>query len=124
MSELLDRALDHAGDAVIVIDRDGLVRAWNAKSEELFGWTAEQALGQDLAFMIPERLREMHDKGFHAAMASGHLASDGRPRRTKALRPDGESVYVVMTFAVVTDDSGAAIGSVAVAREHVREQKA
>ncbi|WP_409482988.1 PAS domain S-box protein [Arsenicicoccus dermatophilus] len=121
-SPLLARALEAAGDAVIVIDRDGLVRAWNPASERLFGHRAADMIGQDVAAMIPERLRPLHDRGFAAAMAAGRLASDGAPRRTKAIRPDGSSVYVVMTFAVVTDETGAAIGSVAVAREWLRDE--
>lgn len=121
--ELLARALDQAGDAVIVIDRDGLVRGWNAKAEELFGHRGADVLGRDVSVMIPERLREMHDVAFTAAMERGALASDGAPRRTKAVRADGSSVYCVMTFAVVTDEHARAIGSVAMAREWVREDR-
>lgn len=122
MSELLERALPCAGDAVIVIDREGLVRGWNQKCQELFGHRAEDVIGKDLYFMIPERLRPAHDKAFGIAMEQGHLSSDGRARRTKALKADGTNVYVTMTFAVVTSEAGEAIGSVAVAREWVREQ--
>ena len=59
---------------------------------------------------------------FFAAMESGHLASDGRARRTKSLTASGGTVYITMTFAVVQDDAGETIGSVAVAREWVREE--
>lgn len=114
-------ALDQAGDAIIVIDTDGIVREWNQHSVRLFGFTRNQAVGQNVSFMIPERLRAPHDAGFGAAMAADHLASDGAARRTKALTADGGTVYVTMTFAVITDDHGRAIGSVAVAREWVRE---
>lgn len=120
-AELLSRTVDQAGDAIVVIDREGLVRAWNRKAEELFGHKGADMLGEPLTAMIPERLRAPHDKGFKAAMDSGHLASDGRARRTKALRPDSSTVYVTMTFAVVTDAEGQALGSVAVAREWVRD---
>lgn len=41
------RALADAGDAVIVIDRQGIIRVWNGKAVELFGWTPEQAIGQE-----------------------------------------------------------------------------
>ncbi|MFT3876042.1 MAG: PAS domain-containing protein [Propioniciclava sp.] len=116
-------ALDCAGDAVIVIDREGIIRVWNSAAQRLFGWTAEQTIGQDVKIMIPERLRSSHDRGFFAAMASGHLHSDGRPRHTKAAGPGGETIYVTMSFAVVSDAAGAAIGSVAMAREWIREPR-
>lgn len=122
--DMLLRALNQAGDAIIVIDRDGLVCGWNEHSEKLFGHQVDDVMGKSLDFMIPERLRQAHDKGFGAAMDSGHLASDGKARRTKAVKPDGSNVFVEMTFAVISDDEGTAIGSVAVAREWVREPKA
>ncbi|MEL4359336.1 MULTISPECIES: PAS domain S-box protein [unclassified Luteococcus] len=122
--DMLLRALDQAGDAIIVIDREGLIRGWNQHAEKLFGHRTDDVLGQNVELMIPERLRSAHDQGFGAAMDSGHLASDGKARRTKAVRPDGSKVFVEMTFAVINDDSGAAIGSVAVAREWVREPSA
>lgn len=115
-------AWDHANDALIAIDTDGIIRAWNHFAEKLFGWSAEDVIGQDVKIMIPERLRAAHDRGFFAAMEAGHLASDGRARRTKSLTKSGENVYVTMTFAVISDAAGAATGAVAVAREWVREE--
>lgn len=115
-------AFDHANDALIAIDTSGTIRAWNRFAETLFGWKAEEVVGQDVKVMIPERLRSAHDRGFFAAMEAGHLASDGRARRTKSLTASGGTVYITMTFAVVQDDAGETIGSVAVAREWVREE--
>lgn len=115
-------ALDHAGDAIIAIDRTGTIRVWNQHAERLFGWTPAQAIGQDVKIMIPERLRAAHDHGFFTAMACHHLASDGHARRTKGLTASGGTVYVTMTFAVITGPDGTAIGSVAVAREWDRDE--
>jgi PAS domain S-box-containing protein len=42
---------------------------------------------------------------------------------TRALTKDGESIYVEMSFAVVTDDSAQAIGSVAVARDATQRRQ-
>lgn len=109
-------ALDSATDAIIVIDSAGLVRAWNRACVDLFGWSQEFAIGRDVDFMIPPRLREGHHRGFTSAMERGGLASDGSARRTKSLREDGGSVYIDMTFAALRDDRGEMIGAVAVAR--------
>ena len=121
--DLASAGLRQAGDAIIVIDRQGIIREWNSKCAELFGYTAEEALGHDVKLLIPERLRDAHDEAFHKAMEQGHLSSDGHPRRTKAITASGEPVYVVMTFAVINEDgthATPALGSVAVARRHVR----
>lgn len=109
-------ALDSATDAIIVIDTDGLVLAWNRACVELFGFTKEYAIGRDVDFMIPPKLRDAHHKGFSSAMQRGALASDGSARRTKSLTADGDSVYIDMTFAMLLDDDGTPRGSVAVAR--------
>ena len=122
LQNLKAAALDHAGDAIIVIDRDGIIRVWNSHAERLFLWTAEQVIGHDVKIMIPERLQGSHDRGFFRAMATGHLASDGRARHTRAVGPQGEKIYVTMTFAVVPGADGSAIGSVAVAREWERDE--
>ncbi|WP_217634070.1 PAS domain-containing protein [Raineyella antarctica] len=114
-------ALDQAGDAIIAIDHAGTITLWNQKCTELFGFTAEQAIGEPVEIIIPENLRTAHEHGFGAAMESGHLASDGRARRTKGITADGGKVYVTMTFAVINDAEGTAIGAVAVAREYVKE---
>lgn len=114
--EVAGWALDSATDAIIVIDGEGLVRAWNRACVDLFGFTKEYAVGRDVDFMIPPRLRDGHHRGFTSAMERGALASDGAARRTKSLRADGGTVYIDMTFAMLHDDRGTAIGAVAVAR--------
>ena len=117
MQNLDAAALEHAGDAIIVIDPQGIILRWNAKATELFGWTADHAIGSSVHLLIPERLREMNDTACTAAIERGSLASDGRARRTKALTADGGKVYVEMTFALLIDDeTGHASGAIAVAR--------
>lgn len=120
-SRLAAAALEHAGDAIIAIDPQHTITLWNRHATTLFGFTAEQAIGQSVDIIIPENLREAHHRAADAAMERGRLASDGKARRTKALTADGGKTYVTMTFAMIKDDAGKTIGSVAVAREYVKE---
>jgi PAS domain S-box-containing protein len=56
--------IDTAHDAVITIDDSGLILSWNRAAESMFGWSAEEALGNSLADMIiPEGYREKHIAG-------------------------------------------------------------
>jgi PAS domain S-box-containing protein len=82
----------------------------------VFGFSAEEALGQNLDLIIPERLREAHWRGFDQAMATGHLRLGGEPTVTRGVHKSGARLYVEMTFALVSDNQGKSIGSVAVAR--------
>lgn len=103
-------------DAIIYIDTEGVVRAWNAAAEALFGFAADQIIGQNLDLIIPERLREAHWAGFNRAIAAGATRHGRRAMLTRACDSAGAAVYVEMSFAVVTDSGGQAIGAVAVAR--------
>ena len=58
-------------DALIHADAEGVIRAWNAGAEALFGFSAAEALGASLDLIIPERLREPHWVAYRRAMACG-----------------------------------------------------
>ena len=72
-------------DALIFADKGGLIRAWNAGAEAVFGFSAAEAIGQSLDLIIPERLRAAHWLGFHRAMARG-TTSHGAEVRPRAAR--------------------------------------
>ena len=116
-SELEARILDDVADALIYSDRSGTILRWNGASTALFGFAANEALGQNLDLIIPEHLRPAHWKGFEAAIASGAMKLAGRPTLTRALHKSGRKLYIEMTFALVRDTSGTMQGSVAMARD-------
>ena len=66
------QVVEALGDAVVICDRDGVIRFWNAAAERLFGFTRSDALGKSLDLIIPERLRERHWAGFTRTMATCH----------------------------------------------------
>ena len=126
-SPLAERVLACMMEAVIHADRQGLIELWNPAAETMFGFSTTEAIGQSLDIIIPERLREAHWRGFHAAIASGRTRLNGRPTVTRALHKSGATLYVEMSFAMVCAATGDVIGSVAVARdatERVQREKA
>jgi len=126
-SPLAERVLACMMEAVIHADRQGLIALWNPAAETMFGFSTAEAIGQSLDIIIPERLREAHWRGFNAAIASGQTRLHGRPTMTRALHKSGATLYVEMSFALVSDQAGEVIGSVAVARdvtERVQREKA
>ncbi|MBR0718366.1 PAS domain S-box protein [Bradyrhizobium liaoningense] len=116
-SQLDARILDDVADALIYSDRSGTIRRWNRASSALFGFTADDALGQNLDMIVPEHLRAAHWKGFEAALASGTMKLAGKPTLTRALHKSGTKLYIEMTFALVRDAEGQVQGSVAMARD-------
>jgi PAS domain S-box-containing protein len=117
-SQLAERILDQVADAVIYANRSGAIVRWNRASAALFGFSAEEALGQSLDLIIPEHLRAAHWRGFESATTKGVMKLQGRPTLTRALHKSGRKLYVEMTFAIVNDaDVGGVLGSVAMARD-------
>jgi PAS domain S-box-containing protein len=122
-----DLILEQAAEAVVYANQQGVIERWNAAAVAMFGYTAAEAIGQSLDLMIPEHLRKAHWRGFDAAMASGKTRLGGRPTLTRGLHKSGQKLYVEMSFAMVADAAGSAVGSVAVARdvtERVEREKA
>lgn len=117
-SPLAERILDDAADAVIYADRSGAIIRWNPAAAALFGFSPDEALGQSLDLIIPERLRAAHWRGYEAAMTKGTMKLQGRPTLTRASHKSGRKLYVEMTFAIVRGGAtGEVLGSVAVARD-------
>lgn len=105
-------------EAVVYADRDGLIRAWNEGATAIFGFTEDEALGNSLDLIIPERLREAHWRGYHAAIERGATTGGRKARLTRGIHRDpARRLYVEMSFAVVTDPAGSVHGAVAVARD-------
>jgi PAS domain S-box-containing protein len=108
--------VEQTAEAVIYADAEGIIRVWNHASEEMFGFSQAEAIGQSLDIIIPERLREPHWRGFHAAIAAGATKHGGKPTRTKALNKAGESIFAEVSFGVIVDPVSGQRGSFAVAR--------
>ena len=77
---------------------------------------AEAALDQSLELIIPEHLRPRSLGGLPSGLQTGRTRGAGRPTLTKALTASGETIYVEMTFAVISDSEGRLSRLVAVAR--------
>ena len=121
---LAERIVDCAADALIAVDAHGTITHWNRACEALFGYSRNEAIGASVDLIIPERLRPAHWAGFRRAIDSGCTRLPARATLTRALHRDGRAVYVEMSFAVISDAHGRALGSVAVARAGEPPQRA
>lgn len=104
-------------DAVIVSDRQGVIRIWNRAAEELFGFAAAEAIGQSLDIIIPERFREAHWNAFDQAVVNGRTRLGSQVRTTRSMHKQGHKLYVDLSFGLVTDEAGSVVGATAVARD-------
>ena len=97
-SWLCHQIVTEAHDAIILADREGIIRLWNKGAETMFGFSPAEALGQSLHLIIPESLRERHDKGYHKVMESGHSKYSTELLAVPALKKDGSRISVEFTM--------------------------
>jgi len=117
MNNLAEWIVEQTSDALIYADSEGNIQRWNLAASKLFGFSANEAMGESLDIIIPKHLREAHWRGFNAAIASGKLKLSGTPTLTRALHKEGHKLYVEMTFALVVNDNDEVVGSVSMARD-------
>ena len=116
--EALARLLiEQAEDGLIFADSEGIIRAWSAGAERIFGFTRDEALGQNLDIIVPERFREAHWRGFDHALAIGATKYAGQLLPTRSVRKDGTTIYIELSFAMIRDDTQAIVGVLAGARD-------
>jgi PAS domain S-box-containing protein len=106
-----------AADAMLVCDRVGTITFWNTAAEDLFGWSAAEAVGRPLDLLIPERFRERHWTGWHATVERGSSAYTERLLEVPALRRDGSTISIAASMTLLFDRRGAVEGIAAVIRE-------
>ena len=104
-------------EAVILADLKGIIVVWNRGAETLFGFSADDAIGQSVDLVVPEKMRAAHWEGFNKAVAHGDTLSAKGSRITRALQKSGEPLYVDMSFAMVRNAAGELTGSIAIARD-------
>lgn len=119
MDDQLYRAIvDGSPDAMILGDREGQIRLWNAGATAIFGYTAEEAIGKSMDLIIPERLRARHWEGYDRTMATGvSRYGKGDLLAVPAITKDGRTISIEFTIQMLRDAAGAIVGPVAVIRD-------
>nr|WP_255723019.1 ATP-binding protein [Thalassobius sp. Cn5-15] len=87
-------------DAVIVCDADGVIEEFNAAATETFGFSHQEAVGQNVAtLLVPPEHRDAHNRGMHRVSHGGgfHMVGKGRVRM-EAMRADGSHFPIEMAL--------------------------
>lgn len=114
---LCQRIVEDTSDAIIFADREGVIRLWNSGAEVMFGYTAEEMVGQSMDPFIPERQRERHWEGWHRVMQTGVTKYGRELLAVPAIRKDGARISLEFSILLVRDEAGEMLGAVAIMRE-------
>lgn len=109
--------VNQSPDAIVFSDIQGVIRVWNPAATRVFGFTEDEAVGQNLDIIIPERFREAHWKGFERAISNRKTKYSGQALATRSVHSDGTPIYVELSFSVVVDNKGEVLGALAHARD-------
>lgn len=114
---LCRQIVDGIQDAVIFSDPNGLIRLWNSGAESIFGYSAQEALGQSLDLIIPEKLRAGHWEGYRKVMSTGSTRYGRELLAVPAMRKDGTRISIEFSIFLLRSLSGEVLGSAAVIRD-------
>jgi PAS domain S-box-containing protein len=114
---LCRKIVENSPMAILFADREGKIRLWNAGAETVFGYTAQEALGQSLDLIVPERQRARHWEGWVKVMATGVTKYGRDPLAVPAVRKDGARISIEFNVVLVRTDSGELAGVAAMVQD-------
>jgi PAS domain S-box-containing protein/putative nucleotidyltransferase with HDIG domain len=118
--QFLAALVSSSDDAIIGKTTDGVVVSWNAAAERLYGYTAAEMLGCDIAVLFPLWMLDEHDD-LLACARRGETVHD---LHTERLHKDGRRIEMSITVSPVIGPDGAVVGVATVARALTKDVQA
>ena len=118
-NQQLATLVDSSGDAIVGLDLDRRVTAWNRGAERLYGYSAEEMIGAPISMLIPPELED-ETRTLGDRLKRGEQISHFETIR---LRKDGSKVIISLTLSPIRDGEGRIVGTAAVGGD-ITEQKA
>lgn len=101
---MLQSIIESAGDAIVTADSQGRILSWNPAAEHVFGHTADEAVGEDLTLIIPERYHADHHAGLGRVVGTGETRIIGQTVEIAGLHKDGTEIPIELSLATWTAD--------------------
>lgn len=114
---LCQRIVEDSPIAILFADRDGKIRLWNGGAETMFGYPAQEALGQSLDLIVPERQRARHWEGWEKVMATGVTKYGRDALAVPALKKDGSRISIEFNIVLLRAPSGELLGAAALIQD-------
>ena len=117
MNRLLNQMVNNAPEAMLISDREGIIRFWNSGAEQVFGHTAAEAVEQALDLIIPENLRSRHWEGYDRVMVSGETKYKSGLLSLPGIRKDVSRVSLEFSMVLLHDEAGNMEGCASIMRD-------
>jgi PAS domain S-box-containing protein len=107
------------GDAVLSKDLFGIVTTWNPAAERIYGYSAEEAIGRHISFLIPEDHKNEEIMILERVRKGERLET----YETERIRADGARIDVSLTVSPITNPSEGLIGASVISRDITAEKR-
>jgi PAS domain S-box-containing protein len=119
----LQRLLEFAPDAMVVVDREGRIVFANAQTETAFGYSRQELLGRNAEVLVPDRMREKHAarRAEYMAAPRNRMMSEGE---LVGRRKDGSEFPVEINLSPIETDEGTLVAAAVrdvTAREYAQQ---
>ncbi len=111
--ETLAAIVDSSQDGIIGKTLDGVITSWNAGAEQLYGYSAREAVGRTLDLIVPPDQRPLMTAVFEQLRQGVKV----EPFETARVRKNGERFDISLTFSPVRDASGKTVGASGIDRD-------
>ena len=91
-------------DPVVVVDENATIVTVNDLSEQVFGYTSDEIIGQNLEILIPPRFRESHNKHFRSYFENSVLRKMGEDLQLVGLKKNGDELDTDIALAPIVLD--------------------
>jgi PAS domain S-box-containing protein len=112
--------VESSEDAIIAIDLRGRIESWNAAAERLFGWKAEEAVGEPIQMLLPPSRSDDFFAEVERVSRGERIAHYETLRR----RRDGTVLEVALSVSPLRDPSGLIVGASKILRDITAEKAA
>jgi len=116
---LLAALVNSSDDAIISKTLDSIIISWNPAAEKMFGYTAEEAIGQHIFLIIPEDLHDEETEIIRKIKNGERIQHFQTVRRRK----DGSLIPLSLTISPIIDNKGNIIGASKIARDVSEQQR-
>jgi PAS domain S-box-containing protein len=104
---LLASIVESSHEAIIGKTLDGTIISWNCGAEKIYGYKKEEAIGQNITFIIPDDKKHELEE-FHRKVVLGEKIQQ---HETMRVRKDGTKFYVSLTISPIKDSYGKIAGA-------------
>jgi PAS domain S-box-containing protein len=116
----LSAIVESSDDAIISKNLDGIIQSWNKGAERIFGYAAEETIGQPILMLIPQDRHNEETEIIQRLRRGERVEHFETVRRRK----DGALIDISLTISPVKDKSGKVVGASKVARDISDRKKA